>query len=115
MKQYLSEVKFSTWFAIAGTIVALLALFSTSSGAGVFSVPFGADVIAKLSSLPAMVFAVLAIWLGSKALYDYISLEALIKKASETSQGAGLVFIGVNIGRIALALLAMGMLSVFSN
>lgn len=108
-------MKFHHKFAIIGTIIALIALFSTSTGAGIFQLPFGADVIDKLSSLPAMVFAVLGIWLGSKALYDYVKLDKVAEKACETPQGAGLVFIGVNIGRVALALLIMGMIATFSS
>lgn len=97
-----------------GLIVALVALFGTSPGAGLINVPFGAEVISKLSSLPAMVFAVLGIWIGSRALYDYIDLGKVVEKACETPEGAAQVFIGVNIGRIALALFAMGIISVFS-
>lgn len=107
-------MKFSTKFTFIGSIIALLVLFGTAPGADLIDVAFGADVIAKLSSLPAMVFAVLGIWLGSKALYDYIKLDEVVKKACETPEGAAQVFIGVNIGRIALALLAMGMISTFS-
>lgn len=107
-------MKFSSKFAIFGTIIALLSLFGTAPGLNLIEVAFGAEVIAKLSSLPAMVFAVLGIWVGTKALYDYIKLDEVVKKACETPEGAGYVFIGVNIGRIALALLAMGMLAQFS-
>lgn len=114
MKNFLTNLKFRHYFTILGTLIALVVLFSTAPGAGLIQVTFGAEVISKLSSLPAMVFAVLGIWLGSKALYDYIKLDDIVDKACETPQGAGMVFIGVNIGRIALALLAMGMISTFS-
>lgn len=109
-----NKPKFRYYFAVLGLLVAFTSLFATAPGANLIQVAFGAEVISKLSSLPAMVFAVLAIWVGSKALYDYIDLEKIISKATETPEGAAQVFIGVNIGRVALALLIMGMIATFS-
>lgn len=108
------KLSFRHYFTVLGTLIALIALFVTAPGVNIINVPFGAEVISKLSSLPAMVFAVLGIWLGSRALYDYIDLGKVVEKACETPEGAAQVFIGVNIGRIALALFAMGIISVFS-
>ncbi len=108
------KLSFRHYFTVLGTLIALVALFGTAPGVNLINVTFGAEVISKLSSLPAIVFAVLSLWIGSKALFDYIDMQALVDKASENPQGAAMIFIGVNIGRIALALLAMGMISLFS-
>jgi hypothetical protein len=111
---FLKKIKFHQYFYILGTILAFGSLFLTSPGSGFIQVPFGAEVISKLSSLPAMVFAVFAIWIGTRTLFEYIDSSKLVEKASETSQGAALVFLGIQIGRVAIALLTMGMIATFS-
>lgn len=108
------KLKFRHIFTIGGTLVALLTLFGTAPGAGLISIPFGSDVLAKLSGLPAAAFGVALIYLGSRALLDYLDLEKITSKACENPQGAGLVAIAVAITRVAVALVVMGMVSIFA-
>lgn len=109
-----SKLKFRYIFTIGGTLIALLTLFGTAPGANIITLPFGSDVLAKLSGLPAAAFGVALIYLGTRALLDYLDLEKITAKACEDPQGAGLVTIAVAITRIAVALSVMGMVSIFA-
>lgn len=110
---YKTHISFRHYFAFFGTLIALVALFGSSPGAGLINVPFGADVIAKLSTLPASVFAVFFLHIGIWALYDYLNLKKVAEKAAESSNGAGLLMIAVSLSRLALAVAVIGIVSIF--
>lgn len=100
---------FSNYFMVVGTLIALAALFGTDPDAGLVQLAFGADVVAKLSSLPATVFGVAMLWLSGKALHDYLNMKQVAEKAMETSQGAGLLYLAVALSRIAVAIVIVGL------
>lgn len=104
---------FRNYFTVIGMIIALLALFGTDPDAGLIKLPFGADVIAKLSTLPAAVFGVFLLYVGTKALYDYINMGKVVEKACEDPKGAGLVAVAVALSRIAVAIVIIGIIDVF--
>ena len=104
---------FSDYFIVVGTIVALAVLFGTDPAAGLIQLAFGADVVARLSTLPTMVFGVGMLWLSTRALHDYLDMKKLAEKASETAQGAALVHVSVSISRVALAIVFIGLIGYF--
>lgn len=65
-------------------------------------------VLASLAKLATPVIAVLFAHLGRKALFDYLDLATLLKKARETATGAGLAFLGICI-------VVFGLLGLFGN
>ena len=82
--------RFRHLFMIGGTAIVLLYLFLSDPNGGNLTIPF----IAKLAT------PVIAVWfahLGRKALFDYLDMHVILKKARETATGAGLVFVGVCI------------------
>lgn len=98
---------------VIGTLIALAVVFGTDPDAGIIQLTFGADVMRKLSAVPASIFGVGVLWISTKALYDYLNPEQLTKKASETPEGAGLALIGLGLGRIAIAIVVVGLIFVF--
>lgn len=105
--------RFSDYFLIIGLAVALAVLFGTDPDAGLIQLSFGADVVSKLSAIPASIFGVAALWISSRALYDYLDKKELAKKAAETPQGAGLVMIAVALTQIALAIIIVSLIGIF--
>jgi len=80
--------RFRHWFMIGGTIIITAYLFISDPNEGSLTLPF----IAKLAT------PVIAVWfahLARKALFDYIDLFSVYKKAKETATGSGLVFLGI--------------------
>ena len=106
-------VTFRHYFTVIGMIIALAALFGTDPDVGLIKLPFGADVIAKLSTLPAAVFGVFLLYIGTKALYDYINMGKVVERACQNPTGAGLVTVAVSLSRIAIAIVIIGIIDVF--
>jgi hypothetical protein len=87
MKDWL---RFRHWFMIGGSLVIVIYLYISDPNNGDLTLPF----LAKLAT------PIIAVWfahLARKALFDYIDLFSIIKKAKETATGAGLVFVGICI------------------
>lgn len=105
---------FSDYFLIIGLIVATVVLFGTDPDAGLIQLTFGAGVVAKLSSLPATIFGVAALWISRRALFDYLNLKELAEKAKESPTGAGLVTLSVALTCIALSVVIVGLAGYFS-
>ena len=109
----MKELKFRHKFTIVGIIIALFALFGTEPGIDFINLPFGADVLAKLSGLPAAVFGVTILYVGIKGLFDFVDRGKIYEKAIETPLGAGLAMLSISVAMVAIALITMGMLSIF--
>lgn len=75
---------------IGGSLLIVAYLFLSDPNDGELTIPF----LAKLAT------PIIAVWfahIARKALFDYIDLQAIAKKARETATGSGLVFLGVCI------------------
>lgn len=94
-------LRFRNIFTIGGTLVILAYLLVSDPNGGDLTLPF----IAKLATPVVAVF--FAHW-ARKALFDYLDMGLLLKKARETATGAGLAFLGVCI-------VIFGLLSLFGS
>lgn len=86
---------------VGGSLLVVLYLYFTDPNGGSLTLP----LLAKL------VTPIIAVWfahLARKALFDYIDLGTLYRKARETATGAGLAFLGICI-------VIFGLLSLFGN
>ncbi len=83
-------LRFRHIFMIGGTFIVMLYLFLSDPNGGNLTIPF----FAKLAT------PIIAVWfahLARKALFDYLDMSAVLRKAKETATGAGLVFLGICI------------------
>lgn len=92
----ISKEALKQWFRlrkvvlIGGSLLVVLYLFLSDPNDGELTIPF----LAKLAT------PIIAVWfahIARKALFDYIDMQAIAKKARETATGSGLVFLGVCI------------------
>jgi len=86
---------------VGGTLIVMLYLFMSDPNGGNLTIPF----IAKLAT---PVIAVLFAHLARKALFDYLDMGVLYRKAKETATGAGLAFVG-------LCIVIFGLLTLFGS
>lgn len=82
--------RFRNIFTVGGTIIIVLYLYYSDPNGGDLTIPF----LAKLATPIVAVF--FAHW-ARKALFDYLNMGELYKKAQTTATGAGLTFLGVCI------------------
>ena len=93
--------RFRNIFTLGGTLVIMAYLYISDPNDGGLTLPF----LAKLATPVIAVF--FAHW-ARKALFDYLEMGILYRKAKETATGAGLVFIGICI-------VMFGLLSLFGS
>lgn len=75
---------------IGGSLLIVAYLFLSDPNDGELTIPF----LAKLAT------PIIAVWfahIARKALFDYLDMQAIAKKARETATGSGLVFLGICI------------------
>lgn len=94
-------LRFRNIFTLGGTLVVLAYLLISDPNGGDLTLPF----IAKLATPVIAVF--FAHW-ARKALFDYLDMGQLYRKAKETATGAGLTFLG-------LCIVIFGLLSLFGS
>lgn len=82
--------RFRNIFTLGGTIIIVLYLYFSDPNGGDLTIPF----LAKLATPIVAVF--FAHW-ARKALFDYLNMGELYKKAQSTATGAGLAFLGICI------------------
>ena len=83
-------MRFRHLFLLGGSLLVLLSLF--------FSDPNGGSMtLIMMQQLATPVMAVGFAHLARRALFDYLDLEILLKKAVETPAGAGMAFAGVSL------------------
>lgn len=85
------------YMTIGSFFVILIWMLTDPDNNLVSKLPFGASTIATLIVLLKSVLYVTMLHLSRKALMDYLDLETVFKKAMQTSEGAGRVFMGVAI------------------
>ena len=83
--------RFRNIFLVLGSIAILAYLYVTDPNPG-----YGRTIV-FLGSLATPVIAVFFAHLARKALFDYLDMGQLYKKAKETATGSGLVFLGICI------------------
>lgn len=91
-------MRFRHLFISGGSAIVLAALLLTDPSQGVST---GLLLLAVVTPLVAVLFAHLA----RKALFDYLDLERLARRAEDTPTGAGMVFLGVCIVIFGLLML----------
>lgn len=90
-------------FMIGGSLIVLLFLLISDPNIGSLNIPFltglpiGSTTLTFLAKLATPVIAVWFAYMSRKALFDYLEMAALYRKAKETATGAALVFVGVCI------------------
>lgn len=82
--------RFRNLFLVLGSFVVLAYLLWSDPNEGNSTITF-------VAQLATPVIAILFAHLGRKALFDYIDLSILYRKAKETATGAGLTFLGICI------------------
>lgn len=93
--------RFRNIFTLGGTLVILAYIYLSDPNGGDLTLPF----IAKWVTPVVAVF--FAHW-ARKALFDYLDMGQLYRKAKETATGAGLTFLGICI-------VVFGLLSLFGS
>lgn len=93
--------RFRNLFLVWGSLVVVAYLIYSDPNDGNSVLPF-------IAALATPVIAVFFSHLARKALFDYIDMGTLYRKARETATGAGLVFIGICI-------VIFGLLSLFGS
>lgn len=93
--------RFRNYLLVGGTLFVILYLWYTDPNNGNLLAPF-------IGQLATPIIAVWFAHLARKALFDYLDLGVLARKAKETATGAGLAFIGV-------CLVIYGLLSLFGS
>ena len=93
--------RFRNIFTLGGTLVIMVYLYISDPNDGGLTLPF----LAKLATPVVAVF--FAHW-ARKALFDYLDMGQLYRKAKETATGAGLTFLGICI-------VIFGLLSLFGS
>lgn len=93
--------RFRNVFTAGGTLLIMVYLFLSDPNGGNLTIPF-------LAKLATPVIAVLFAHWARKALFDYLDMGVLYRKAKETATGAGLAFIG-------LCIVIFGLLSLFGS
>ncbi len=97
-------IKFRHWFMVLGSIVVIALWLLTDPDNGLISqLKYGASTVATLVILLKSILYISMLYLARKAILDYLDLEAVFKKAMETPDGAGNVFVGVGVIFLAIA------------
>ena len=93
--------RFRNVFTLGGTLLVMVYLFLSDPNGGNLTIPF-------LAKLATPVIAVFFSHWARKALFDYLDMGVLYRKAKETATGAGLAFVG-------LCIVIFGLLSLFGS
>lgn len=101
----MSHLRFRHVYIVILSIFTLLLLVATDPDSGLIQhLPFGASALATLTVLSVAVLFVSLLHVSRKGLFDYIDMGDLADKARQESTGAGLVFMGICIAMLAIAI-----------
>jgi uncharacterized membrane protein len=101
MEKIKEWLRFRHLFLVGGTAAIVSYLMISDPNEGDLTLVF-------LAKLATPVIAVLFAHLARKALFDYLDMGTIYKKAKETATGAGLTFLGICI-------VIFGLLSLFGS
>lgn len=97
-------MQFRYKFMGVGTILTIIVLFlSDPDGGLVQNLPFGSGTVSLMINLLLSVLYIGMLHVGIKGLSDYVDLESVYKRAMLTQEGPGLIFIGMGLLSIAIA------------
>lgn len=91
------------FMGIGSLLTVLLLLMADPDGGFISNLPFGAGTLSTLIILVTSILFIGLLHLARKALFDYLDLETFAKKALNDSVGAGLIFLGVCVAMLAIA------------
>jgi hypothetical protein len=104
MKQF-TDLRFRHVYMGLGTILFLVSYILTDPDLALLSsLSFGASTLATVIYLLKTVIYVAMLHISRKALFDYINLEQVYRKATESPAGAGYTMIAVAITMLAISL-----------
>ena len=83
--------RFRNLFMVLGSLIVLTYLFVTDPNEG------HGSLIVFIGTLATPVVAVFFAHLARKALFDYLDMGQLYRKAKETATGSGMIFLGICI------------------
>lgn len=105
-----SRMRFKA-MALGIVIFVLTYLLSDPDLGLVTQLPFGTAVLSVLIPLTRAVLYFSALHLSRKALFDYMDLEQIMRRAATSSTGAGMVAIAMGLYYIAGAMIIMSAVS----
>lgn len=98
-------MRFRYVYMVIFSVAVMLGMFLTDPDLGIIqNLHYGAGLVATISMTSLAVIYVTMIHISRRALFDYIDMEDLYKKASETPNGAGMVFLGISLAMVSLAI-----------
>lgn len=98
-------MRFRSIYIIGGGLFSLLLWLITDPDTGIVqNMKIGASTLMTITILLKSVLYVIMLHLSRKALFDYLDLSAIIDKAKQSSEGAGMVAIAIGLIMIAIAL-----------
>lgn len=97
--------KFRRLFSTIALVIMIVLWVGVDPDAGfITNLPYGAKLLMIFVTLSKMIPYVLALHVTRKVLHDYMDLELYLKKANDTSEGAGLAIVGMGLLCIAYAI-----------
>ncbi len=98
-------MRFRYKFMGLGGIFVMLSWILTDPDLGIIqNLPVGSSTIAMIIVLLKTVLYIGMLHCSRVALFDYLVLGDIIKKAIEEPKGAGLVFIGIGLAMVSIAI-----------
>lgn len=105
MFQKLLDLRFRHKYMILGSILVTLLWVITDPSIGIITaLPFGASTIATILVLLKVVLYVGMLHISRLALFDYINMSDVFRKAVTNAQGAGLAAIAISIAMLAISI-----------
>lgn len=102
------ELSYKKVFFGLGTVLTLLVLLLGDPSSGLIqNIPFGVKTIELLISLALSVLYIGMLYVGVKAILDFVDLEALYKKAMLSSEASGYAMIAAGLMSIAVAIVIL--------
>ena len=96
--------RFSFRFVYMIVFGMLLTVATLLTSDNIIKLPFGAGVTTDMLYTLRTIVYIALLHMSRRALVDYIDLDEVFKKAIETPEGAGKVFIGVGLMMISVAI-----------
>lgn len=95
------------FIGIGSIIVTIILLMSDPDSGFIRNLPFGSGTLSFLIILSSSVLYIGLLHVARKGLFDYIDLGVYAKKASQDPIGAAIVFLGVCISMLAIAIVIL--------
>lgn len=101
-------MKFRYIFMVLGSLLTLLALVMSDPSSGMIQdLPIGGGTVAMIIILSTSVLYISMLYLGRKAILDYVDLREFFKTALRSPEGAGAAIIGVGLMMVSVAIVIL--------